>query len=59
MVILLIVRRCVCEPGWTGQRCESVYLPCSPSPCLNGGSCVVNGSHSYRCLCVSGTYPWI
>jgi len=50
--------RCACVAGYTGINCESVYLPCSPSPCVNGGSCVINGSHSYRCLCTTGNLTY-
>ena len=46
--------RCACFPSFTGARCESRYIPCSPSLCLNGGSCVVTGLLDYRCHCVAG-----
>lgn len=36
------------------MNCESPYIPCSPSPCQNGGSCIVLGQLSYDCNCVQG-----
>ncbi|XP_063413661.1 hepatocyte growth factor activator-like [Mytilus trossulus] len=28
--------------------------PCSPDPCLNGGTCTAGASSSYTCACASG-----
>ena len=46
--------RCDCPPEFTGMNCESPYIPCSPSPCQSGGSCIVMGQLSYACNCVQG-----
>ncbi|XP_032229293.2 uncharacterized protein LOC5505030 [Nematostella vectensis] len=47
--------RCVCMPGYTGQRCQRALKKarCHPNPCQNGGSCtdVRNG---YECTCLTG-----
>uniref|UniRef100_A0A182PDM4 EGF-like domain-containing protein n=1 Tax=Anopheles epiroticus TaxID=199890 RepID=A0A182PDM4_9DIPT len=45
---------CMCEPGYTGKNCESGYIPCSPSPCQNGGTCKQSTKYSYECKCPPG-----
>lgn len=48
--------RCHCDLKYTGQHCEQLFVPCSPSPCLNGGTCVTSGTTTYQCLCKTGRY---
>ena len=31
----------------------SVFVPCSPNPCQNGGTCIIDGPFSYHCLCAT------
>lgn len=50
----LLSRRCMCSSGYTGQNCESDYIPCDPSPCENGGSCHQLGELGYACHCPEG-----
>ena len=33
---------CMCEAGWTGDRCQMNIDDCVPIPCLNGGECYVS-----------------
>ncbi|KAG8264050.1 hypothetical protein J6590_019394 [Homalodisca vitripennis] len=51
------VELCTCEPGYTGKNCESEYIPCDPSPCLNDGACKQIDNLNYECQCVTGTVP--
>lgn len=47
---------CNCEAGYTGQRCETVYIPCkTDNPCQNGGDCIADHlSKTYHCNCPAG-----
>uniref|UniRef100_A0A674MY80 Notch receptor 2 n=1 Tax=Takifugu rubripes TaxID=31033 RepID=A0A674MY80_TAKRU len=55
--------KCVCSPGYTGDKCDVDINECSSNPCMSGGTCVdnVNGFHclcppsTYGLLCLSGT----
>ena len=51
--------RCVCQKGYTGKNCESVYVPCSPDPCENGGYCREIDPYNYQCTCPQGMYKHI
>ena len=44
---------CCCEPGYTGERCETEILECESSPCNGNGDCIemVNG---FNCVCFEG-----
>lgn len=46
--------RCNCEVGYTGVNCESHYVPCEPSPCQNGGTCIPQDLLNYKCQCPKG-----
>ena len=46
---------CKCEPGWTGQYCDTEKNECDPDPCHNGGLCQ-DLIGSYECIhCPEGT----
>uniref|UniRef100_A0A3Q3MUU7 Delta-like protein n=1 Tax=Mastacembelus armatus TaxID=205130 RepID=A0A3Q3MUU7_9TELE len=61
--------QCICAEGWDGPTCQNsdgVLCPhvvlscrpadnssCLPSPCENGGTCVVDGD-SFSCVCKEG-----
>ena len=44
---------CDCEYGYTGERCEEELDTCETNQCMNGGTCVKDGT-GYRCLCEEG-----
>ncbi|EFN74105.1 Neurogenic locus Notch protein [Camponotus floridanus] len=51
---IMWVNKCMCSSGYTGQNCESDYIPCDPSPCENGGSCQQVSELGYACHCPEG-----
>ncbi|CAE1272698.1 NOTCH1 [Acanthosepion pharaonis] len=42
---------CKCLQQYTGKNCEKDYIPCKPSPCLNGGTCNKTSMYKFMCLC--------
>lgn len=44
--------KCTCSPRYTGKQCQVDNAPCSSSPCLHNGVCVVSG-YSFACECPS------
>lgn len=44
---------CICDVGYTGQRCDELVDYCSSSPCINGGTCI-SLIGSFKCLCIPG-----
>ena len=40
--------KCLCNQGYFGRHCE--ITPCTESPCLNDGKCLLDGA-SYKCKC--------
>ncbi|EFO91795.1 hypothetical protein CRE_07782 [Caenorhabditis remanei] len=45
---------CSCQPGWTGDNCDSeVGSACATSPCRKGATCVAaeNSTTGYSCIC--------
>jgi hypothetical protein len=45
---------CSCDPGFTGDFCESRLAPCDLDPCGERGKCVPTVDGSFICQC----NPW-
>ena len=42
---------CDCAPGFTGTNCSLDLDFCTPSTCLNGGTCVEGYGTETLCMC--------
>ncbi|VDK32962.1 unnamed protein product [Dibothriocephalus latus] len=54
---------CICQPGFSGPRCEQAVPACDSNPCMNGGRCEVirntdslsgKPSNKLQCICPEG-----
>ncbi|XP_034122311.1 cubilin homolog [Drosophila guanche] len=46
---------CICQPGYKGVLCNDTDSDgCHPSPCLNGGTCLLLPDNQFRCNCPAG-----
>uniref|UniRef100_A0A5S6QXQ1 Protein crumbs n=1 Tax=Trichuris muris TaxID=70415 RepID=A0A5S6QXQ1_TRIMR len=50
---LLGAYTCTCDEGWTGANCSAQMKRCVETLCLNGATCVENGTTPY-CKCATG-----
>ena len=44
---------CLCEDGFSGERCQNVPNLCSASTCTNSGTCL-NTGFNFTCVCPAG-----
>lgn len=44
---------CDCQPGYTGDNCETDIDDCASDPCVNGGDCL-DRVNAYQCDCPTG-----
>ena len=45
--------RCLCEWGWTGQRCEICLTDCVSNPCPANAKCRAKYGGGYDCLLIN------
>lgn len=45
--------KCICTPGYAGQKCEINIDECAQNPCQNGATCK-DEINTFRCLCPAG-----
>jgi len=46
---------CSCHSGYTGDHCETGVGSCETNPCLNGGTCTLDGPDgAVLCICAPG-----
>jgi hypothetical protein len=45
--------KCLCQPGFTGNNCDTKMSSCAENPCLNDANCTEDpsGGTGYRCEC--------
>ncbi|CAF1035290.1 unnamed protein product [Brachionus calyciflorus] len=48
--------KCDCDVGFFGESCQKDLNPCSSSPCLNEGLCLIMNKSSFKCECLSNYY---
>ncbi|CAF1112485.1 unnamed protein product [Brachionus calyciflorus] len=48
--------KCVCDVGFFGESCQKDLNPCSSSPCLNEGLCLIMNKSSFKCECLSNAF---
>ncbi|MPD03178.1 Protocadherin Fat 1 [Portunus trituberculatus] len=41
---------CVCDPGYSGPRCQVRVSPCDGDPCQSRGTCTAV-NHTFHCQC--------